>query len=232
MNKTITVSEKQIPVYKTADVLVVGGGGPTGVCAAVSAARNGAKVILMERYGYLGGMATGGDYVLLIDCICDGTGNLVIKGLVDEMLGRLRKIKGLIEAPPEHIRGSSRIEDVITWRRWGGSVGGEDKVVRWSPVVDPELMKCVCNDMALESGVDLLFHSWFSEAYVEDGRVKGAIFESKSGRQAILADVVIDCTGDGDVFNSAGCDHGIGNLPWGGWYFELRMLIAMQLKPI
>ena len=54
-------------------------------------------------------------------------------------------------------------------------------------------MKCVCNDMALESGVQLLFHAWFSRAYMVDNKVRGAIFESKSGRQAVLADIVIDC---------------------------------------
>lgn len=211
MNDTVRMIEKQISVYKKTEVLVVGGG-PAGFCAAVSAARTGAKVILMERYGYLGGMATGG-YVLLIDCIDDGTGEIVIKGLVEEMLERLRKIGGLIEAT-EAERGSSDMKDVQKWRRWG-SVGGEDKIVRWSPIVDPELMKCVCNDMVIDAGVDLLFHSWFSEAIVENGKVVGAVFESKSGRQAILADVVIDCTGDGDVYNSAGCSFDIGNLPLG-----------------
>lgn len=211
MNKFIVEKEQQIPVYGETQVLVVGGG-PAGICAAVSAARQGAKVILMERYGYLGGMSTGG-YVLLVDCICDGKGNLVIRGLVEEMLERLRKVNGLIE-PEAEKRGSSALEDILKWRRYG-STGGEDKVVRWSPVIDPELMKCVCNDMALEAGVQPLLHAWFSKAYVVDGQVKGAIFESKSGRQAVLADIVIDCTGDGDVFYTAGEEYTTGNLPLG-----------------
>lgn len=211
MDKFIIEKEHQIPVYAEADVLVVGGG-PAGICAAISAARQGANVLLMERYGYLGGMSTGG-FVLLVDCICDGKGNLVIKGLVEEMLDRLRKVDGLIEPGPDE-RGSSRFEDIMKWRRYGAT-GGEDKIVRWSPVIDPELMKCVCNDMALESGVKLLYHSWFSKSYVVNGTVKGAVFESKSGRQAVLADVVIDCTGDGDVFYTAGEQYDTGNLPLG-----------------
>jgi hypothetical protein len=211
MQEKITEREEQIPVYARTEVLVVGGG-PAGFTAAVSAARQGADVILMERYGYLGGMSTGG-YVLLVDCICDGKGNLVIRGLVEEMLERLRKIHGLIE-PGETERGSSELKDILKWRRYGAT-GGEDKIVRWSPVIDPEMMKCVCNDMAEKAGVKLLFHAWFSKAYVEDQSVKGVIFESKSGRQAVLADVVIDCTGDGDVFADAGEEYEIGKLPLG-----------------
>lgn len=211
MKEYVTEKEEQIPVYAKTQVLVVGGG-PAGFTAAVSAARQGADVILMERYGYLGGMSTGG-YVLLVDCICDGRGNLVIRGLVEELLERLRKINGLIE-PGEKERGSSDLKDILKWRRYG-STGGEDKIVRWSPVIDPEMMKCVCNNMALESGVKLLLHAWFSKTYVVDHCVKGAIFESKSGRQAVLADVVIDCTGDGDVFADAGEDFDIGKLPLG-----------------
>ena len=211
MEQFILEEKQQIPVHAQADVLVVGGG-PAGLCAAISAARNGAKVILMERYGYLGGMATGG-YVLLLDCLCDGKGNLVIKGLVEEMIQRLRKVGGIIEQPKE-VWGSSDMDQILKWRRYGAT-GGEDKIVRYSPVIDPEMMKCVANDMALEAGVRPLFHAWFSKAYVEDGVVKGAIFESKSGRRAVLAKVVIDCTGDGDVFYTAGENYHTGNLPLG-----------------
>ena len=211
MRNFVIEKEQQIPVYKETDVLVVGGG-PSGLCAAVSAARAGSKVILMERYGYLGGMATGG-YVLLLDCLDDGKGNAVIKGLVEEMIERLRVYDGVIEQPKESW-GSSRQEDILKWRRWGAT-GGEDKIVRYSPVVDPEMMKCASNDMALEAGVDLLLHAWFSKAYVEDGVIKGAVFDSKSGRQSVLAKVVIDCTGDGDVLYTAGEEFRIGNLPLG-----------------
>lgn len=211
MGQFIIEEQQQVPVHAEADVLVVGGG-PAGLCAAVSAARNGAKVVLMERYGYLGGMATGG-YVLLLDCLCDGKGNVVIKGLVEELVERLRKVDGIIEQP-EECWGSAEMEDILLWRRYGGT-GGEDKIVRYSPVVDPEMMKCVANDMVLEAGVKPLLHAWFSKAYVQDGVVKGAIFDSKSGRRAVLAKVVIDCTGDGDVFYTAGEEYHTGNLPLG-----------------
>ncbi|MGI6005444.1 MAG: FAD-dependent oxidoreductase [Christensenellales bacterium] len=211
MAESIYEREQKIPVYKKTDVLVVGGG-PAGLGAAVSAARNGAKVILMERYGYLGGMATGGS-VLLLDSMCDGKGNIVVKGLVEEVIARLRDYDGIIE-PPQDVLGSTKPEDILKWSKWGAT-GDERKMVRYSPVLDPEMMKCVANDMTLEAGVDLLLHAWFSKPYIIDGAIRGAIFESKSGRQAVLAKIVIDCTGDGDVFYTAGESYVTGNLPLG-----------------
>ncbi len=95
-------------------------GRPVSVRRSVRHGR-GARVLLMERYGYLGGMSTGG-FVLLVDCICDGKGNLVIKGLVEEMLDRLRGVNGLIE-PDEATRGSSKLEDILKWRRYGATGG-------------------------------------------------------------------------------------------------------------
>ena len=77
---------------------------------------------------------------------------------------------------------------------------------RCSVMVDPELLKCILNDMALHAGVKLLLHSWSVAAVVEKNTVKGVIFESKSGRQAIVGKVIIDATGDGDVFASAGAE--------------------------
>ena len=133
MNSFIVEEKQEIPVYAEADVLVVGGG-PAGLYAAVSAARCGARTVLMERYGYLGGMATGG-FVLLLDCLCDGKGNLVIKGQVEEIIARLRKVDGIIE-PPKEVWGSDNVNEILKWRRYGVT-GGEDKIVCYSPVLDP-----------------------------------------------------------------------------------------------
>jgi hypothetical protein len=73
--------------------------------------------------------------------------------------------------------------------------------------MDAELLKCVLNDMAEEVGVKLFLHSWGTRATMEEGTVKGVIFESKSGRQAVLGKVVIDSTGDGDIMASAGVEY-------------------------
>jgi hypothetical protein len=163
---------REVEVFAEADVIVVGAG-PAGVTAAITAAREGADTVLMERYGHLGGMATGG--LVLMFSPAAGQGQEWMK-----RLGSLNGINDLSKTKePE-------------WRR--------------AIMVDPELLKCVLNDMALDAGVRLLLHSWGSAAYVRENTVKGVIFESKSGRQVLMGKVVIDATGDGDVFASAGAE--------------------------
>jgi ribulose 1,5-bisphosphate synthetase/thiazole synthase len=172
--KTISEPAKNINVYAESQVVVVGGG-PGGVSAAIAAAREGADVILVERYGHLGGMATGG-LVLMID--------QWPAGQTKEWETKLLPLGG--------VRDISKTK--------------EPGLTRHSCMVDPELLKCILNDMALQAGVNLLLHSWGTSAIVEQNRVKGVIFESKSGRQAILGKVIIDATGDGDIFASAGAE--------------------------
>ncbi len=172
--KTISEPARKVDVFAEAQVVVVGGG-PAGVTAAIAAAREGADTILVERYGHLGGMATGGLVLML---------NQFPPGQCQEWMERLKPIGGA--------------RDLSQTREPGGS--------RQSFMVDPELLKCVLNDMALKAGVRMLLHSWGASAIVEQNKVKGIIFESKSGRQAVLGEVVIDTTGDGDIFASAGAE--------------------------
>jgi hypothetical protein len=199
--ESIIEPTREVRVYREAEVLVVGGG-PAGVSAAVAAARNGARTVLIERYGHLGGMATGG-LVILIPHLSDGSERLVIAGQQKEWLDRLEPLGGVLQ-PPREVLGSA---DPKTIERWGNYrffvVEGR---VRLSAYVDPELLKCVLNDMVMEAGVTLCLHSWCCRALMEGNRVRGIVFESKEGRQAVLAQVVIDATGDGDIFASAGAD--------------------------
>jgi len=201
--KTVTEPARDILVCHETDVLVVGGG-PAGVAAAVAAARNGARTCLVERYGHLGGMATGG-LVILIPFLTDGTERQVIGGLLQEMVDRLDGMHAALY-PPKEQWGASDEATVRFWRRRGTGSYVPGGRVRYSVTVDPEMLKCVLNDMVEEAGVKLYLHSWASAAIAEDGQVKGIVFESKSGRQAILAQVTIDCTGDGDMFASAGAE--------------------------
>lgn len=97
--KTITEPERQIPVCYEAEVVVVGGG-PGGHSAAVAAARNGAKTVLVERYGHLGGMATGG-LVIIIPHMTDGTNEQLIAGLCQEWIDRLDKAGGVLYTKKE-----------------------------------------------------------------------------------------------------------------------------------
>lgn len=188
---------RDIPVYTECDVLVVGGG-PSGTAAAVAAARLGADVVLLERYNHLGGLSTGG-LVIWIDRMSDWEGRHVIRGVGEELLERL---------PPGAVAGPARSEwgsrDPARAAHWAQRTAAWHGVVTWSPTVDPERLKLASQDMVLEAGVHLVYHCWAVEPLLQDGAVRGAIFESKAGRRALRARVVVDATGDGDLFARAG----------------------------
>ncbi|MFM9887174.1 MAG: FAD-dependent oxidoreductase, partial [Burkholderiales bacterium] len=190
---------RDIPVYRECDVLVVGGG-PSGTAAAVAAARAGADVVLLERYNHLGGLSTGG-LVIWIDRMTDWEGRLVIRGFAEEILDRLPR--DAIAGPPTDQWGSRDPARAAHWAQRTASYHG---VVTWSPTIDPERLKLASQEIALEEKVHLVFHSWAATPVVEDGAVRGVIFENKAGRHAIRAKVVIDATGDGDIFARAGAE--------------------------
>lgn len=180
--------EREIPVARKVDVLVVGGG-PAGLAAAVAAARNEADVLLVERFGYLGGTATAG----LMACI-NGFRNQVepddtqtVRGIAEEIVLALKRMQGLGTSPyPQK------------------SYPTEPGELEYSYAVDVEKFKYVTLKLCAEAGVDILFHTWFCDAIVEDDAVRGAVVENKSGRQALRAEVTIDATGDADVSARAG----------------------------
>ena len=201
IEKTIVESAREIKVCQEVDVVVVGGG-PGGHSAAIAAARNGAKTVLLERYGHLGGMATGG-IVIQIPHMSDGGKEPIIAGLCLEWLERLDAIGGTLRPRMEDI-GSTDEALVTYWKRFMGNVNnGRIEHTAW---VDPELLKCILNDMVEEAGVKLYLHSWGTRAIVNDGKVEGIMFESKSGRQVVLGKVIIDGTGDGDLLPSSGAE--------------------------
>ncbi|MBN2506274.1 MAG: FAD-dependent oxidoreductase [Verrucomicrobia bacterium] len=173
--------ERPLAVMHQADVLVVGGG-PAGFAAAVSAARAGAKTALVERYGYLGGLWTGGLVLLVYPTHATENGLLtkVVRGVGDELLGRI-----------------ARFPDGAT----NFTAGKPD------PTTDPEITKLVMDAMIQEAGVRMLFHCWVADVVLENNTVRGVVLESKAGRQAVLAKVVVDASGDGDVFAAAGAEH-------------------------
>ncbi len=191
--------ERTVPVYHRSDVLVVGGG-PSGCAAAVAAARAGAEVALLERYNHLGGLATGG-LVIWIDRMTDWAGRPVIRGFAEEVLARF---PGEAVAGPQPAEWGSRDPArVAYWRQRTAAFHG---IVAWSPTIDPERLKCVSQAMLLEAGVRLVLHGWAAAPIVAEGRVGGVLFESKAGRQALIAKVVVDATGDGDLFARAGAE--------------------------
>jgi hypothetical protein len=209
--KTIVEAAREIRVLREADVIVVGGG-PGGFASAISAARCGAKTVLIERYGHLGGMATGG-LVNIFPNLSDISGKQQIFGLNQEIIDRM-KAKNAAFCPNEEDWGttdSTVLEHYLNanmgwfYVRKDPNLGGRERLL-YTAVLDPEVLKAELNDMVVEAGVDLLLHSWGTRPIMEGNTVKGVFFESKSGRQAILAKVVIDSTGDGDIFVEAGAE--------------------------
>ena len=206
--RTVAEVARETPIVGEWDVVVVGGGS-AGTSAAVAAARSGARVLLVERYGYLGGMASGG-MVLVLDDMVNGE-EITTTGIVREVVERLETL-GLAVSPPAEDRRAGW--DVWRkWARWGCHdfrAHGKPQPIVYAVAFDPDGWKRVSNDLIAEAGVELRLHSWFSAPIVEDGRMRGVIVETKSGRQALLGTVVIDATGDLDVASRAGapCAHG------------------------
>ena len=208
--KTILEPAREISVCREADVVVVGGG-PGGIGAAISAARLGLDVVLIERYGYLGGMATGG-LVNIIPNMSDISGKQYIGGITQEIVDRLER-REATHYPAKADWGGSRRKIVDLYLdanlrhfyvRNNLNIGKE--IALYTVLYDPEILKDELNVMAAEAGVKLYLHSWGVQPIMQGQTMKGVIFESKSGRQAVLGKVVIDSTGDGDMFVAAGAD--------------------------
>lgn len=190
-------SARDTPIYRECDVLVAGGG-PAGTAAAAAAAKLGAEVVLLERYNHLGGLSTGG-LVIWIDRMTGWDGELVIRGFAEEVFERLPKEA---VAGPEPREWGSR--DPVRAAHWAHRTSAFHGIVTWSPTIDPERLKLVSQDLLLERKVHLVYHAWIAAPLMEGGVVRGAVFESKSGRQAVRAKVVVDATGDGDLHAMAG----------------------------
>jgi hypothetical protein len=203
---TIPEPNKTINVIRECDVVVVGGG-PGGIGAAVSAARNKADTVLIERYGYLGGMGTGG-LVTIIPCLSDFGGTMQIGGLNQEWIERLTMKEAEVH-PPEEIWGSTDKRLLSYWNDRSFFTVREGHII-YASLIDAEISKCILNDMITEARVKTYLHSWGTMPIMDGHKAIGVVFESKSGRQAIMAKVVIDSTGDGDLLPAAGAAFDLG----------------------
>jgi hypothetical protein len=179
---------RDIPVVRDVDVIVVGGG-PAGLAAAIASARAGAKTVLVERFGYLGGTATAS----LMACI-NGFRNQVepdftqtVRGIAEEIVLELKALDGLGKSP-------------YPQKSYSTTPGQ----MEYSYAIDTEKFKYVTLRLCVEVGVEIWFHTWFADAIVEGDTVQGIVVENKSGRQAMLAKVIVDGSGDGDVAARAG----------------------------
>ena len=174
--KTYIENEKEIPVYASVDVLVVGGG-PSGFGAAVSAARMGVNTLLIESSAAIGGVATSG-------MMSHWTGQ--VEGpILDELLQRTKDIDRDFEF-------------------------NKGKILKGINIINTDKTKLEMLEMLNEANAKWRLLTTFSDVIMDGSKVTGVIVESKAGREAIFAKVVIDATGDGDVATRAGCKFWIG----------------------
>lgn len=167
---------REISVRDEVDVLVAGGG-LGGVSAAVAAARAGAKTLLVERNGFLGGVATAGCCCSVFNCFYTPSHELVVKGNALEFVDELAHAEG---------PGSA-------WHNHKGHI-----------IYDLERGKLVLTDLAERAGAQCLYDTLVTDVVMSDERITGVVIETKSGREAIRAKVVVDATGDADVAYLAG----------------------------
>jgi len=186
--KTVHEPAKDLSIVAESDVAVIGGG-PGGIMAALASARTGAQTLLVERYGFLGGMATAGLMTSFNGFRNEHEPDHVqtVRGIAQELVDRLAAAGGAC-ARTAH-------------GHFGELTPGE---CPYAVSFDPEVLKLVALEMLCEAGVELMLHTTFSDALAEDRNVTAVIVESKSGRQAIRAAVYVDATGDGDVAARAG----------------------------
>lgn len=170
--KTILEPARTIPIIAETDVLVVGGG-PSGLAAAIGAARAGARTFLVERYGCLGGVLTQVGVESFAWYRHPGT--IDCEGIGREFERRAKEA-GYTRPEPQS----------------------------YSDVIDTEGFKVIADQMIAEAGVTPLYHTLLVDVLQDNGAVIGVVVENKSGRGAILARRVIDCTGDADVAARAG----------------------------
>jgi hypothetical protein len=200
----IVEPQKKLDVLEEADVVVVGGG-PAGIGAALASGRNGAKTVLIERFGSLGGLQTQGNNPIFtfVDPELHG-------GIIQDILTRLHDAGATrnLDEVPEHERaflkpgliaavGAKNLPkrlvetDVGYWGTWGITF-------------DMEYYKFLLENMMREAGVKVLYYAFAAGAVKEGNSLKGVIIESKQGRNAILAKAAIDTTGEGDVIWKSG----------------------------
>ena len=176
MPMKVEEARREIPVRARVEVLVVGGG-LGGIAAAMAAARTGARTLLLERNGFLGGTATAGMCCSVFNCFFLRGGGQGTTGIAEEIVDALALGEGY-------------------GRKWRGHKG--------HIIYDTERGKLILAELVSQAGTDILYQAIVAGTLVEEGVLKGVIVESKSGREAILAKTVIDASGDADVAARAG----------------------------
>lgn len=201
--KTLNEPARQTEVHGEYDVVVLGGG-PAGMAAAVAAARAGRKTLLVERYGFLGGMGTAAGVTNFCGLHANVEGDIrqVVHGVADQLLERIARLGGLNE--PHNLFGRTVAQ-----------------------AYDTAAYKIAADDLLLSAGVEILFHALGAGVVMASERkVHALLVETKSGRRAIVGRTFIDGSGDGDLAAWAGAPYdkgdGHGNMLYPSTMFRIN----------
>jgi hypothetical protein len=184
--------ERHVPVRGEYEVVVLGGG-PAGIAAAAAAAGHGRKTLLVERYGFLGGMGTAAGVTNFCGLYANVHGEIrqVVHGIADELLARIDRLGGL--NTPHLVFGKTKAQ-----------------------AYDTPAYKCAADDLLLAKGSEVLFHALGAGVLMDRDTITALLVETKSGRCALLGRIFIDCSGDADLAAWAGAPFelgdGIGNM--------------------
>jgi len=202
-HRTLTEPARQTPVWGEFEVVVLGGG-PAGMAAAVAAAQAGRSTLLIERYGFLGGMGTAAGVTNFCGLHANVHGDIrqVVHGVAAELLARIDRLGGL--NAPHNLFGKTVAQ-----------------------AYDTAAYKIAADGLLLSAGVKLLFHALAAGVVMDSARrVRALLVETKSGRQAVLGQAFIDCSGDGDLAAWAGAPFdkgdGHGNMLYPSTMFRLN----------
>ena len=198
----------ETPITSSCDVLVCGGGF-AGISAALSAARHGKRVILLEKEYVLGGLGTAGLITIFLP-LCDGMGNQVTFGIAEELF-RLSISMGAENLYPDN------------WLDSNDKSKRTEKDKRFEVQYNPHIFSMLAEKLLLESGVQILYGTYAVGVSKNKDRIEAVIVENKSGRQAIKLETVVDATGDCDIALFSGAPtqiFGQGNV-LAAWYYSL-----------
>ncbi|MEO7546886.1 MAG: FAD-dependent oxidoreductase, partial [Ramlibacter sp.] len=203
MQDFLTEPSRQTAVYGEYDVVVLGGG-PAGMAAATAASRSGRSTLLLERYGFLGGMGTAAGVTNFCGLHANVHGDIrqVVHGVADDLLARIDRLGGL--NAPHNVFGKTVAQ-----------------------AYDTAAYKIAADAMLLGAGVKVLFHALAAGVVMEGpGRVAALLVETKSGRRAVRGQTFIGCSGDGDLAAWAGAPYekgdGHGNMLYPSTMFRLN----------